>query len=402
MQRWFWSNFFRLTVITASLAQWICAVWLLENLAGLELGPAAHLAGVVMLLAANPYLRHQRASTLGAPRRFLRVYAATAFTALFGLGVLALTSVVWGVGAAGWKAAELAGFPVAWNSLHEGVRMLGTGGLLATTAAMAWGYSRGQARVHIQPLEVTMPHLPAAMDGFHVVQLSDIHLGPFMDAQRMAGYAERANALKPDLIVITGDITDGLQHAPETFPALGRLRARFGVLAILGNHDFYTGADDVEAALARWTDFRVLRDRRMPVETPAGTLEVLGMDDRGQDWTRGPAAHPVLDALMAQVPTERPTLLLNHRPDIFPHAAELGIGLVLAGHTHGGQIALPWPRRPEPSLARFISAFPRGTHRIDDSTLHVNLGLGVTAQPVRLASPREITSIVLRAPSARS
>ncbi|MFN2378200.1 MAG: hypothetical protein ABR538_16850, partial [Candidatus Binatia bacterium] len=113
---------------------------------------------------------------------------------------------------------------------------------------------------------------------------------------------------------------------------------------------------------------------------------------------RGVREHDAVPPLAAAVPDEEASVLLSHRPDLFAQAASLGIGLVLSGHTHGGQLALPWPAARPSSLASFISDFPRGTYRLGRSTLHVNLGLGVTGQPVRVFSPREITLITLRCP----
>jgi uncharacterized protein len=217
-----------------------------------------------------------------------------------------------------------------------------------------------------------------------------------MHVELLAHFVDRTNNLGADLICVTGDITDGLDHAPETFPVLGGLSAPDGVVAILGNHDHYTGADDVTAALREHTDFRVMRDEAFALERDGERLHILGVDDAGADWTRGLREHYAVAPLVEQLPPGEPSVLLSHRPDLFGQAAALGIGLVLSGHTHGGQIALPWPSRRPTSLAHFISDFPRGTYRLGDSTLHVNLGIGVTGQPVRVFSPREITLITLR------
>jgi predicted MPP superfamily phosphohydrolase len=221
-----------------------------------------------------------------------------------------------------------------------------------------------------------------------------------MNADAIRGYVDRVQTLAPDFIVITGDITDGLAHAHGTFPALGRLKAPSGVAAILGNHDVGTGADDVCEALAKFTDFRVLNDEVMTVRRGGDELAVIGLRDRGLDWARGVASCPELDELAASVPKHVPHILLSHRPDLFPQAAGLGCALVLSGHTHGGQLAIPWTRGRRATLARFMTRYPRGTYVAGDSVLHVNLGLGMTGQPVRVATPREITVVTLRAGSS--
>jgi predicted MPP superfamily phosphohydrolase len=297
------------------------------------------------------------------------------------------------------------GAPLAAADVLGPASLTGTAALFAVSAALAHAYGPGQRDVRLVEFEVPLPGLDPLFDGFRIVQLSDIHLGNFMDGEELAPHVERVRALDADLVCITGDICDGLHHAPATLPVLGRLRAREGVVAILGNHDVYTGADAVTEALHSWCNRErgegdaplvVLRNERLLVERGSARLHVLGVDDAGATWARGVREHDALEPLAASVPAGEPTVLLSHRPDLFPQAVALGIGLVLSGHTHGGPLARPWPGKRPVSLARVISDYPRGNYREGSSLLHVNLGLGVTAQPVRLFSPREITLITLR------
>jgi predicted MPP superfamily phosphohydrolase len=174
---------------------------------------------------------------------------------------------------------------------------------------------------------------------------------------------------------------------------LAKLQARHGVFAILGNHDHHAGSDRVAAALRRLTPFTVLRDEQTVLDINGGRLHIVGLDDRGRDWARGVPHVPYLDAALATIPAEEPILLLCHRPDVFPQAAVGGVTLTLSGHTHGGQLAVPWFRGRIRNLAEFITAFDRGLYERDGSFLYVNSGLGVTAQRVRLNAPREITLI---------
>jgi hypothetical protein len=261
---------------------------------------------------------------------------------------------------------------------------------------MAYGYGLGQRKVWVNRLEVEMPGLASSMDGLRVVQISDIHLGGFTPVSTLARYIEQVNELEPDIVVITGDITDGVAHAAETFPVLGRLRARLGVVAILGNHDVYSGASAVAKLLGRYTGIRVLVDENLRIDDRGGSLWIVGLLDRGRDWARGLAECEIFERLYREVPSGAPAVVLSHRPDLFDHAVRLGAPLVLSGHTHGGQLAIPWRRGQALTLARFMTRYPRGSYRRGNSLLHVNLGLGVTAQPVRVATPREITVISLR------
>jgi predicted MPP superfamily phosphohydrolase len=162
----------------------------------------------------------------------------------------------------------------------------------------------------------------------------------------------------------------------------------------LGNHDVAAGAAAVTAALRHHTSFTVLRNARTELVVDDAVLAVVGVDDRGRDWARGVPEHPALPPLARGL--GRPFIVLSHRPDCFPQAAALGASLVLSGHTHGGQLGLPWRRRVR-NLAEFITAFDRGVFTHGDATLVVSCGLGFTGQPIRLFTPREISVLELRA-----
>jgi hypothetical protein len=139
-----------------------------------------------------------------------------------------------------------------------------------------------------------------------------------------------------------------------------------------------------------------LRDEQTTIEIRGQTLHVIGLDDHGRDWARGKTSVPYLSAAMARVPADEPILLLSHRPDVFPQAAERRVALTLSGHTHGGQIGVPWFDGRIRNLAEFMTDFDRGLYERGGSYLYVNSGLGVTGQRIRLNTPREIVVIDLR------
>ena len=398
MRRLFWLNFFSLLLVIVALAEWVCATWLLREIGGIALPASWHVLGPALIYLFNRVVVTRSLPPPGPWRTFRRAYTGVAFTSLFGLMFLSVTGVLWlAVSAAVSLVALISGSAISLTPVVGAVRLFATTGLVGICATMGYGYLFGQRRLWVNRVGAPVKGLPSALDGFRIAQISDVHLGGFTSPARIARYVERVNRLDPDLVVITGDITDGLDHAPETFPVLGGLRARKGVIAILGNHDVYTGADEVTDALREHTAFRVLLDDIDVVREGEAGLYVIGLRDRGLDWARGVRECPVLAGLHEQVPQGAPVLLLTHRPDLFDHAVELDIPVVLAGHTHGGQVAVPLRRGRAASLARFMTRFPRGTYRSADSLLHVNLGLGVTGQPVRLATPREITLITLEA-----
>jgi predicted MPP superfamily phosphohydrolase len=221
-------------------------------------------------------------------------------------------------------------------------------------------------------------------------------MGAFLRPDELARHVARINALAPDLVCITGDLVDRAATCDEAFPVLAGLTARHGVVVTLGNHDVAAGAEAVTAALRRLTPFTVLRNARFELERDGARLAVVGVDDLGRDWARGVLEHPALPGLARDVAPATPLVVLTHRPDCFEQAARLGADLVLAGHTHGGQIGLPsWRGRRVRNPAAFITRYDRGTFRSGTATLIVSNGLGFTGQPVRLFTPRQIGCVEL-------
>jgi predicted MPP superfamily phosphohydrolase len=163
---------------------------------------------------------------------------------------------------------------------------------------------------------------------------------------------------------------------------------------VLGNHDTYTGTEEVVAAFAKHAPgIRLLRDEwvRLPVEEP---LYMAGIEDPGRGWTSRNVELASMERVSASLPDDGPTLLLVHRPQAFPQAARLGFPLVLAGHTHGGQLALPLPGGRY-NLALVMTGFTRGLYSIGDSLMYVNRGIGVAGPAIRFNCRREIAVLEL-------
>jgi predicted MPP superfamily phosphohydrolase len=261
--------------------------------------------------------------------------------------------------------------------------------------ALAWGFTGGQARIDHTHVRLPVPGLAPALAGLRIVQATDLHIGNRLEGERLDGMVDRINALDPDVVVLTGDLFDFDPACVEDGARrLGRLRARHGVYAILGNHDIRTGAEVVARGLARFApDLRLLRDEsvRLPVAEP---LYLAGVEDPGNDWSARDVELPALARLAVARPTDGPTLLLIHRPELFGQAARLGFQIAIAGHTHGGQLALPTPGGHW-NLARIVTPFTRGIFRSGESILYVNRGLGVGGPALRVNCPREIAILEL-------
>ena len=266
----------------------------------------------------------------------------------------------------------------------------GRGAVLAVSgiALAIGGYGIYQARCGIVTtrIEARMKNLPAGLDGFSIVQISDVHVGAIIGSERLTSIVERVNDLRPDLIVVTGDLVDEeAADLANLAPALGELRATHGVLAVAGNHDVMAGLDAVVSA-AMAGGVRFLRNEKTLV---ADTILVYGIDDPAAGRSHG---GPVsFDRVIGPEAMTQPAILLYHRPLQPSTAAALGIDLMLSGHTHRGQI---WPLS---YVSRLFFPYQSGRYRIDDTLLYVSRGIGTWGPPMRVASPPEIVQITLRA-----
>lgn len=265
--------------------------------------------------------------------------------------------------------------------------------LIAALLAAAIGTALSlHQRPRIRRRDVEIEGLPEAFDGYRIVQISDLHCGPFASGRRVARWVEAANRLEPDLLAVTGDlIASGSAFIDVVARALGGLRARDGTFAAMGNHDYFGDGEAMVSAL-EGAGLTVLRNRGVELRRQASAIYLAGVDDT---WTR---RHDLARALEAR-PAGMPAVLLAHDPVLFPEAAERGVDLVLSGHTHGGQVAVPLLAR-KLNLARLITRFTNGVYTSGSSTLYVNRGLGTTGPPVRLAVAPEIAVLTLRRASA--
>lgn len=244
-------------------------------------------------------------------------------------------------------------------------------------------------QVEITYQRILLPKLPREFHGFRMVQLSDIHHSPFLSEEEISASVERANDLKADLIVLTGDyVSHSRDYVAGCARALGALRAPHGVFAVMGNHDHWTDGPGMEAAFIR-QGIRVLNNENLRIERGTSHFWLVGIDDLtvGRD--------DLAKALM-DTQSDDARILLSHNPRIIREAARAGIDLVLSGHTHGGQInwrlltgredrkTYRWLRRPS---RRFV----RGHTELGATQLYVNRGLGTVVVPLRYGCPPEIT-----------
>lgn len=390
---------FDLLLLVMCVAQWVSAATLALILGGLSMPVWVHVMGVSGVYFLNRIVLGFRPLQLGHLARLpLRIYSAAAFVSLFCLLFLLVSGVLWLI------AGQIAG---AW-SIRTGVLLQGGTlgsfdprgafgaftlfGMLGIGLLFGYGYTFGRRQIRVERVRVAVACLQPQARSIRLAHISDLHIGQNLTVEEVEGLVATVNAEAPDLVCISGDIADSEGADLETFlPILGRLRARHGVFAVPGNHDHYAGIDHFARQLGRFTDFRLLRDEAVTVELEGARLHVVGLDDRGQDPIRGARRDPKLLGLLEGAPADAPVFLLAHRPDVFLHASEAGVAVMLAGHTHGGQLSLPWFGGRHISVLTLFAEFDRGLYERNGSYLYVNMGFGVTGEPIRLFTPREIT-----------
>jgi hypothetical protein len=268
--------------------------------------------------------------------------------------------------------------------------------LLAVAAPVAaapllsgcFGLLEARTRMALAEVPLLIPGLPRDLDGLRIIQLSDIHFGPFFGRENLRRAVAMANAARPHLAVLTGDlITRRGDDVDGCLNELRHLRAEAGVYGCHGNHEYYAGALDYTTQRAARLGMRFLRGESAVLPFGSAKLNLAG-----HDYQRIGARY--LPGLERMVVPGALNLLLQHNPDVFPRAAQAGFQAVLAGHTHGGQINVEILDE-NVNVARFFTPFVRGRYDIGPNRLYVTCGLGTVGVPVRLGAPPEITLIKL-------
>ncbi|KAK1548348.1 hypothetical protein Q3G72_006190 [Acer saccharum] len=284
-------------------------------------------------------------------------------------------------------------FAVSGQERLDAVRALSAAAVFLALGTCLWAFYITRRGPVIEQVQVELARLPQALHNFRLVQLSDLHVAPFLGADYVHMVIERTNALNPDAIVITGDLVDGsVRDMGETVGLLRQLKAPQGVYFITGNHEYYSGAD-AWLAFVQSLGIRVLRNERVSLGKGAASFDLAGIDD----WTAHHFGHghgANLKQAIAGRDGARELVLLAHQPRAVYEAAANDVGLILCGHTHGGQM---WPFG---LLVRIVQPYVRGLARYKDTQIYVNRGTGYWGPPLRLGATPEITLLNLQAPAA--
>lgn len=263
-------------------------------------------------------------------------------------------------------------------------------GALASGPPAAFAFGIVLERLNIRGVEADLPapDLPADLVGLRIVQLTDIHLGPFLSERELARAVALANEFRPHLAVVTGDLISARRGPLEAcLRALAGLRADAGVLGCHGNHEIYAGVEALTTRLGAQKGLDFLRNDFRLLRFGGAALNVVGVDyqRRGQRYLREAGKLVRRDAV---------NLLLSHNPDVFPVAADLGFQFILAGHTHGGQVNVEILGE-NLNVARFWTPYVYGLYRSPQAAIFVSRGLGTVGIPMRLGAPPEVVCVRL-------
>ena len=260
--------------------------------------------------------------------------------------------------------------------------------LIGVSAASAYATLIEPYDYLISQTDVYINDLPERFENYRITQLTDIHHSRILGIDEVRRVVQLAQQTKPDMFVLTGDYSTSYRRYIEPCTeALGALSAPEGVWAVLGNHDHYTDAELTIRALKRQR-ITVLDNQNTSLRRGSDTIQLSGVDDwtwNAADWTKA----------FAGLNNTVPTVLLSHQPNVLEFEQTRNVSLILSGHTHGGQIRLPWLGTPAKFATKDLR-FAQGLFRHNDVQLYVSAGTGVIGLPIRFGVRPEIAVLRLK------
>ncbi len=352
----------------------------------------AAFAGFELLMAAG-FLANYSPFGHSLPSRGMAVFGAISYLCLFATScavvVHAFLAPVHGPASPGGNLSRRRALTLAGNAV-----------VAAPFAALGYGALIERTNFQVNELDVPLAGLPGDLERLRILLLSDIHLGMFLSERELARMIDAACELDAHIAFATGDfITTFGDPLAASIRQVARVKAEAGTFGCLGNHERYAHAEDEATRLAARAGIPILRGESRQLRFGGAVLNVAGVDyQRSSSWQgrhwRGQQQTYLAGAEKLIQPGAF-NLLLSHNPDVFPVAARQGWSLVLAGHTHGGQVNVEILDRSI-SPAAFLTPYVRGLYRIGASAEYVTRGIGTVGIPARLGAPPEISLLRLR------
>ncbi len=313
------------------------------------------------------------------PRPAAKIFQWLGFVWMGAFGLLLVTTSLSDL--ALFIASKFTTLDASWQSL----RAFGVMGVVVP--ALAWGFYVSR-RPLTKRVEIDIPGLDPSLDGFRIVQITDVHIGETLGRDFARQVALHVNSLKPDLVAVTGDMIDGsVARLHDEVAPLGEMRGKYGVYYVTGNHEYYHGGSSWEAE-GRKLGFTVLHNEHRVIAD--GKLVIGGVTD--VEGARFSQAHaPRVDLAFAQAPAGVPRILLAHQPRFAKYAKDSSISLMLSGHTHGGQIF------PFMVFVRLQQPVVRGFETLSGVPTYTSNGTGYWGPPFRIGPRGEVTELILRA-----
>lgn len=331
-------------------------------------------AGFITLSIATVYYRIARYFPANA------VHWMQAVTLVWGLFSAGLLLVLWA-----WRQV-----PPTYLERRAFLRTMRQVSLVVPAAVTGYGTFVQRTNFHVREVDIPLPGLPRDLHGRRLVQLTDIHLSPFLSEREFARAIDMANELRGDIILVTGDL---ISRAGDPLDAclkqLGRLRATAGIYGCMGNHEIYAQSQSYTQREAARLGMHFLRQQNEVLQFGNAVLNIVGVDYQQMK-------KPYLVGA-GQMVTNQPdslNVLLSHNPDVFPVAASQGYGLTVSGHTHGGQVTVEYLHQWA-NVARFFTPYVDGLYQQGNAAIYVSQGIGTIGLPARIGTRPEVAVLRL-------
>jgi len=302
--------------------------------------------------------------------------------------IWAFLSVLWTGAWLVWRATTAIVKPAHFPARRQFLNATGLALFAAPAAAMGYGVFVERFNIRLREQKIAIPALADDLDGLRIVQLTDIHLSPFLSERELAHCVGMANETNAHLALVTGDMISGNRDPLDAcLKLLAGLNSEAGIFGCLGNHEVYANVEDYAAQHGARLGIRYLRLEAARLKFGGTTMNLAGVDYQ-------PFRKPYLKGADKLIESGMFNVLLSHNPDVFPVAVRQGYDLTIAGHTHGGQVRVEILRK-DLNVARFFTPYVDGLYREGGKTIFVSRGIGTIGLPARLGAPPEVALLRL-------